>query len=73
VKNVIKIVIKLAVLYKHNQLGDEDLILAEKFKNKFNAAALAIISFYEVSHCILSRSLVVNEHNWYYLQNDKPK
>lgn len=48
VKNIIKIVIKLAVLYRHNQLTKEDLILAERFKNKFNAAALAIISFHEV-------------------------
>lgn len=49
VRNVIKIVIKLAVLYRHNQMTKEDLVLAERFKNKFNAAALAIISFYEVS------------------------
>lgn len=48
VKNVIKIVIKLAVLYRNNQFSNEELKHAERFKNKFHSAAMAVISFYEV-------------------------
>lgn len=50
VKNLIKVVVKIAVLYRHDQLTKEDFVLAEKLKNKFNAAALAVISFYEVDY-----------------------
>ncbi|KAL3280103.1 hypothetical protein HHI36_017609 [Cryptolaemus montrouzieri] len=48
VKNIIKIVIKLAVLHRNNMFGAEEIKQAEKFKNRFRGAAMAIISFYEV-------------------------
>lgn len=48
VKNIIKIIIKLAVLYRNNQFSNEELKHAERFKNKFHSAAMAVISFYEV-------------------------
>ena len=48
VKNIIKIVIKIAVLYRNNQFTSEEVKHAEKFKNKFHQAAMAVISFYEV-------------------------
>ncbi|XP_063244431.1 protein salivary glands marred isoform X2 [Bacillus rossius redtenbacheri] len=48
VKNVIKIVIKIGVLYRNGQFSAEELRLAEKFKGRFHAAAMAVVSFYEV-------------------------
>ncbi|XP_060527279.1 tumor necrosis factor alpha-induced protein 8-like protein isoform X3 [Cylas formicarius] len=48
IKNIIKVVIKLGVLYRNNLLGEDDMRHAEKFKSKFRMAGMAIISFYEV-------------------------
>lgn len=48
IKNIIKIVIKIGVLHRNNMFTDEELKEAEKFKNKFRLAGMAIISFYEV-------------------------
>lgn len=48
VKNMIKIVIKIGILYKNDQLNEEELMLAERFRNKFQLTQLAIISFHEV-------------------------
>ncbi|XP_066147581.1 tumor necrosis factor alpha-induced protein 8-like protein isoform X2 [Euwallacea fornicatus] len=48
IKNIIKVVIKLGVLHRNNLLTEEDMKLAEKFKNKFRMAGMTIISFYEV-------------------------
>ncbi|CAB3375319.1 Hypothetical predicted protein [Cloeon dipterum] len=48
VKNIIKIVIKLGVLYRNDQFSKEELCRAEKFKQKFHSTAMAIVSFYEV-------------------------
>lgn len=48
VKNIIKVVIKLGVLHRNGQFSPEELKQAERFKNKFQMAEMAIISFYEV-------------------------
>lgn len=48
IKNIIKIVIKIGVLYKNGQFNEEELRSAERFKNKFHAAAMAVMSFNEV-------------------------
>lgn len=48
VKNVIKIVIKLGILYRNGQFTSEELRSAERFKHRFHSMAMAIISFYEV-------------------------
>ncbi|XP_058455892.1 protein salivary glands marred isoform X2 [Malaya genurostris] len=50
VKNVIKIVIKIAVLHRNNQFNADELKLAEKFRAKFQTLQMAIISFYEVEY-----------------------
>ncbi|CAG9773076.1 unnamed protein product [Ceutorhynchus assimilis] len=50
IKNIIKVVIKLGVLHRNNLLSEEDMKLAEKFKNKFRMAGMTIISFYEVDY-----------------------
>lgn len=48
VKNIIKIVIKVGILYRNEQFSRDELNLAESFKKKFHAAAMTIVSFYEV-------------------------
>uniref|UniRef100_A0A0A9WCY8 Tumor necrosis factor alpha-induced protein 8-like protein n=1 Tax=Lygus hesperus TaxID=30085 RepID=A0A0A9WCY8_LYGHE len=48
IKNIIKVVIKIGVLYRNEQFNAEEIRLAEKFKNKFHSAAMAVISFHEV-------------------------
>ncbi|KAK6631170.1 hypothetical protein RUM43_014266 [Polyplax serrata] len=75
VKNIIKIVIKVAVLYRNNQFNAEEMKHAERFKAKFHQTAMAIISFYEVDfsydrsyllkyikECSTSLNLLIQHH-----------
>lgn len=48
VKNIIKIVIKIGILYRNDQFNHDELMLAEHFKKKFHSLAMTVISFYEV-------------------------
>jgi hypothetical protein len=48
VKNIIKIVIKIAVLHRNGQFSLDETKIADKFRNKFQMTQLAVISFYEV-------------------------
>lgn len=48
VKDLIKIVIKIGVLYRNDQFTEDELRLAEQFKKKFRTVAMTVISFYEV-------------------------
>ncbi|KAM9293837.1 tumor necrosis factor alpha-induced protein 8-like protein 2 [Gastrophryne carolinensis] len=48
IKNLIKIAVKIGVLYRHNRFSPEELVLAEDFKNKLHTGAMTAISFYEV-------------------------
>lgn len=48
VKNIIKIIIKIGILYRNDQFSSEELKLAEDFKKKFRSTAMTIVSFYEV-------------------------
>ncbi|XP_021710539.1 tumor necrosis factor alpha-induced protein 8-like protein isoform X1 [Aedes aegypti] len=50
VKNIIKIVIKIAVLHRNNQFNADELKLADRFRAKFQTLQMAIISFYEVDY-----------------------
>lgn len=47
-KNLIKIVIKVGILYRNEQFTSEELALAERFKKKFQTVTMTVISFYEV-------------------------
>lgn len=40
--------IKIGILYRNDQLNDDEFRLAERFRNKFQVTQLAIISFHEV-------------------------
>ncbi|XP_039291322.1 tumor necrosis factor alpha-induced protein 8-like protein isoform X2 [Nilaparvata lugens] len=48
VKNIIKIVIKIGILYRNGQFDNEEALWAVHFKKRFRSAAMAIISFHEV-------------------------
>ncbi|KAL1509426.1 hypothetical protein ABEB36_004166 [Hypothenemus hampei] len=48
IKNIIKIVIKLGVLYRNNLLLENEQVLAHMLKGKLRKIAMGIISFYEV-------------------------
>lgn len=47
-KNIIKIVVKVAILYRNNSFSKEELQLVEQFQQKFKTISKTIISFYEV-------------------------
>lgn len=48
IKNIIKIVIKIGVLYRNGQFNADEIRHAERFKKKFHAVAMAVMSFNEV-------------------------
>ncbi|KAM3849018.1 tumor necrosis factor alpha-induced protein 8 isoform 1-T1 [Vipera latastei] len=50
IKNLIKTVIKLAVLYRNNQFNQEETVLMEKFKKKVHQLAKTVVSFYQVDY-----------------------
>ena len=47
-KNTIKTVVKIGILYRNDQFSQEELAIAETFKQKFRSVAMTVISFYEV-------------------------
>lgn len=49
IKNLVKIVVKIAVLFKHNRFSEEELSLAQDFKKKLHMGAMTAISFHEVN------------------------
>lgn len=48
VKNIIKVVIKIGILYRNGQFDNEESLHVVHFKKKFRVVAMAMISFYEV-------------------------
>jgi hypothetical protein len=48
IKNMIKITVKIGLLYKNKQFNGEEIALGAKFRAKLRTAALTVISFYEV-------------------------
>ncbi|MEE6511491.1 hypothetical protein FKM82_018042 [Ascaphus truei] len=61
IKNLIKIVIKLAVLYRNNQFNQDEIAMMEKFKRKVHQLAMTVVSFHQVEYTfdrnVLSRLL----------------
>lgn len=53
IKNMIKIAVKIGVLYRNNRFSEEELKIAQDFKKKLHQGAMTAISFYEVNSCIL--------------------
>ncbi|XP_062394612.1 tumor necrosis factor alpha-induced protein 8-like protein 2 [Sardina pilchardus] len=48
IKDLIKIAVKIGVLFRHNRFTPEELSLAQNFKKKLHQGAMTAISFYEV-------------------------
>ncbi|CAO1393078.1 unnamed protein product [Diamesa hyperborea] len=48
VKNIIKIVIKIALLHRNDQFSEDELKKSDKFYQKFQNLQMSIISFFEV-------------------------
>ncbi|XP_059500660.1 tumor necrosis factor alpha-induced protein 8 isoform X4 [Stegostoma tigrinum] len=48
VKDLIKVIIKLGVLYRNSQFNQDELMLVEKFKKKVHQLAMTIVSFHQV-------------------------
>lgn len=48
IKDLVKIVVKIAVLFKHNRFSEDELRLAQTFKKKLHMGAMTVISFHEV-------------------------
>ena len=48
IKNMIKVTVKIGLLYKNNQFNQDELALGAKFRMKLRHAALTVISFHEV-------------------------
>ena len=48
IKNLIKITVKIGLLYKNNQFNQEELALGQKVRTKLRHAALTVISFCQV-------------------------
>ncbi|XP_033750826.1 tumor necrosis factor alpha-induced protein 8-like isoform X1 [Pecten maximus] len=47
-KCIIKIVVKVGILYRNDQFNADELAMAESFKKKFHSLAMTVISFHEV-------------------------
>lgn len=58
VKNMIKITVKIGILYKNDQFNDEELRLGLQLRKKLRATALTIISFHEVDFSYDSTFLI---------------
>lgn len=48
VKDLIKVVVKIGVLFRHNRFNEEELKLAQNFQKKLRQGAMTAISFHEV-------------------------
>ncbi|KAJ7985539.1 hypothetical protein DPEC_G00353130 [Dallia pectoralis] len=48
VKDLIKIAMKVGVLFRHNRFSPDEMSLAHDFKKKLHQGAMTAISFYEV-------------------------
>ncbi|KAK1339055.1 hypothetical protein QTO34_019728 [Cnephaeus nilssonii] len=49
-KDLIKVAIKIGILYRNNQFNQEEVAIVEKFRKKLNQTAMTIVSFYEVEY-----------------------
>lgn len=64
IKNIIKVIIKIGILYRNNQFNQEELALADKFRKKFHSACMTVISFFEVDYSFDKQFLmqILNEN-----------
>jgi hypothetical protein len=55
--NIIKIIIKMGLLYKNEQLTADELNLCDRFRERFHAFVKSALSFYEVDYSFDSKFL----------------
>ncbi|XP_028569745.2 tumor necrosis factor alpha-induced protein 8-like protein 1 isoform X2 [Podarcis muralis] len=48
IKNLIKVVMKLGVLYRNGQFNADELALMDRFRKKLHALAMTVVSFYQI-------------------------
>lgn len=48
IKNLIKMVVKLGVLYRNNQFNGEELVLVDNFRKKVHTLAMTAVSFHQI-------------------------
>lgn len=48
IKNLIKMVVKLGVLYRNGQFNNEELALVDRFRKKVHTLAMTAVSFYQI-------------------------
>lgn len=48
IKNLVKIAVKIGVLFRNNCFSKDELVVAQEFKKKLHQGAMTAISFYEV-------------------------
>ncbi|KAL7867051.1 hypothetical protein AOLI_G00148650 [Acnodon oligacanthus] len=48
IKNLIKMVVKLGVLYRNGQFNNEELALVERFRKKVHTLAMTAVSFHQI-------------------------
>ncbi|XP_071781784.1 tumor necrosis factor alpha-induced protein 8-like protein 2 [Centroberyx gerrardi] len=48
VKDLIKVVVKVGVLFRHDRFSQEELSLAQEFRSKLHQGAMTAISFHQV-------------------------
>lgn len=49
-KNIIKIIIKIGILYKNEQFNNEELRICDEFRHKFHLLTKSALSFYEIDY-----------------------
>ncbi|KAM6962843.1 tumor necrosis factor alpha-induced protein 8-like protein 1 [Aplochiton taeniatus] len=63
IKNLIKMVVKLGVLYRNNQFNTEELVLVDNFRKKVHTLAMTAVSFHQIEFTFDRRvmSSILNE------------
>ncbi|KAJ1180652.1 hypothetical protein NDU88_005872 [Pleurodeles waltl] len=49
-QDLIKVAIKVGILYRNNQFSQEELEIVDKFRKKLNQTSMTAVSFYEVEY-----------------------
>lgn len=57
-KDMIKLAVKVGLLYRHNQFSDDELAVGTKFRSKLKMALLTMISYHDVAYSFQSEFLV---------------
>jgi len=64
VKNMIKIAVKVGVLFRHEKFSADELSLAQDFRKKLHHGAMTAISFQEVQHTHIHNVCVIIRELW---------